>query len=155
MLKLKETAVENGQYLKIYPQGVLNVCVLIWTTKQSQLNAGYQTLWTRLISEFQIGFYIYFKLLKKTDSGLKMVLKSNWICPQQILCSFLNNKTVAIKVSQEKEVFECGEKSWTSLIQVFFCRFTFKSINHEVDNLASRRIIGTLSCTQYIVIVNC
>ena len=29
VLKLKETAVENGQYLKIYPQGVLNVCVLI------------------------------------------------------------------------------------------------------------------------------
>ena len=64
VLKLKETAVENGQYLKIYPQGVLNVCVLIWTTKQSQLNAGHQTLWTRL------GFYTYFKLLKKeTDSG--------------------------------------------------------------------------------------
>ena len=80
VLKLKETAVENGQYLKIYPQGVLNVCVLIWTTKQSQLNAGHQTLWTRLILEFQLGFYIYFKFLKKeTNSGLKMVLKSNWI----------------------------------------------------------------------------
>ena len=70
MLKLKETAEENGQYLKIYPQGVLNVCVLIWTTKQSQLNAGHQTLWTRLILEFQLGFYIHFKLLKKeAESG--------------------------------------------------------------------------------------
>ena len=155
MLKLKETAVENGLISKNIPSGCSKCLRSHLNNKTITVKCWSSNFVTRLISEFQIGFYIYFKLLKKTDSGLKMVLKSNWICPQQILCSFLNNKTVSIKVSQEKEVFERGEKSWTSLIQVFFCRFTFKSINHEVDNLASRRIIGTLSCTQYIVIVNC
>ena len=155
MLKLKETAVENGLISKYIPSGCSKCLRSHLNNKTITVKCWSSNFVTRLISEFQIGFYIYFKLLKKTDSGLKMVLKSNWICPQQILCSFLNNKTVAINVR------EGGFGMWRKVMNIFhssfFCRFTFKSINHEVDNLVSvsRRIIGTLSCTQQIVIVNC
>ena len=44
---------------------------------------------------------------------------------------------VAVKLSQEAEILEYKEKSSLSFIKFFFCRFTFKRINHEVDNLVS------------------
>ena len=55
---------------------------------------------------------------------------------------------VAVKLSQEAEVLEYKEKSSLSFIKFFFCRFTFKRINHEVDNLvsASKKISRILSC---------
>ena len=77
MLKLKETVVENGLISKNIPSGCSKCLRSHLNNKTITVKYWSSNFVTRLISEFQIGFYIYFKLLKKTDSGLKMVLKSN------------------------------------------------------------------------------
>ena len=104
----------------------------------------------RLLLEFQLVFYIYFKMLKKRNRlRLKNVLKSNRIVRKFCGIPWITKRSL-LRLVKRRRFWNVGKSHKTVFHSRFFCRFSFKSIKHEVDNLvsASRRILSILSRTQ-------
>ena len=91
-------------------------------------------LWIRLLLEFQLVFYIYFKMLKKRNRlRLKNGLKSNRIVRKFCGIPWITKRS-RLRLIKRRRFWNVGKSHKTVFHSRFFCRFSFKSIKHEVDH---------------------